>query len=136
MFEWEELWWIGQAACSRARLSHELARWREKRGRTTPVVVGVPWAGCLAESIAAGGDGIGEMIFFEAVAGAAAAVAVGAGPFEAEILADFVQHFQGAGFALHGEGGDEQVVANQIDDAGDAASAFVDFFSSSDEKIV
>src|SRR5665213_3460107 len=63
-----------------------------------------------------------EVFVLDAEADAAAA-----GPFEAQVAGDFVQHFGSADFLLVGEGAQEQVVADRINEARGALGSQMNF---------
>ena len=46
--------------------------------------------------------------------------------FQAHVRGDFVEHFEGSGSGFHGEGGQQQIVANGIDQSGNSLRTEVD----------
>ncbi len=50
-----------------------------------------------------------------------------AGPVQAHVAANLIEHIEGAEALFQGEGGQQQVVADGVDDSRDALTAVVDF---------
>jgi len=81
-----------------------------------------------------GADGIGEVIFFHAVAERARSrLEPGHSSGDPDKLR---QAFRRYSFALHGESGNKEVVADEVDDTRNAARTLVNFFEQLGEKIV
>src|SRR4051812_35982615 len=70
--------------------------------------------------------GLLQFFFPDTVSRTPAPIAVAAWPLESQITGDFIQHLESRRPLLHGKRGDEQVVAEQINQPRDASRPNVD----------